>query len=139
MATTKVAQRTSSASATRTEKHEETTYRHIATIDLPFFTAEFRAPVIHFPALPVHAPSRHDLTEAVSAVRSRLPAPEEALYFAGLGLLGLLELIEWPVALAIATGTVIAQRHGAAGGADGARHPGSAPDKPSRTKEPAGR
>ncbi|QFZ21701.1 hypothetical protein [Saccharothrix syringae] len=37
-------------------------------------------------------------------------APSQVLYFAGLGLLALFELVEWPVALAIGAGTLVAGR-----------------------------
>lgn len=39
-----------------------------------------------------------------------LPPPDHAVYYAGIGALVALELIEWPVALVIAVGHEIAQR-----------------------------
>lgn len=92
---------------TTTQTHR----RRTATVNLPFVTAEFRAPEIHLPSIPLRAPDRSDLTGAVSAIRARLPAPGRVVYYAGLGVLGVLELIEWPVVLAIGVGTAIAQ-HG---------------------------
>ncbi len=92
-----------------TPGHEEAPRRRTATVNLPFVTAEFRAPDIHLPSLPVHAPDRSDLTGAVSAIRSRLPSPGQTVYYAGLGVLGVLELIEWPVVLAIGVGTALVQ------------------------------
>lgn len=118
MASTKVAQRgaatsdNDTADADRPQAH----HRRTATVHLPFVTAEFRAPDIHLPSVPVRAPTRSDLSGAVSAVRSRLPSPEQAAYYAGLGVLGALQLIEWPVVLAIGVGTAIAQHQGAQGG-----------------------
>ncbi|MGH3941849.1 MAG: hypothetical protein ACRDTG_25130 [Pseudonocardiaceae bacterium] len=80
--------------------------KRTATVNLPFVTAEFRAPEIHLPSIP----DRSDLTGAVSAIRERLPSPAQVAYYAGLGVLGVLELVEWPVVLAIGVGTAIAQR-----------------------------
>ncbi|MGH3904957.1 MAG: hypothetical protein ACRDTE_12310 [Pseudonocardiaceae bacterium] len=95
-----------------TPEGEETPRRRTATVNLPFVTAEFRAPDFHLPSLPVHAPDRNDLTGAVSAIRSRLPSPAQTAYYTGLGVLGVLELIEWPVVLAIGVGTALAQQAG---------------------------
>lgn len=139
MASTKVAQRgagtanaeadeaTQSAEATEAARTDETAqgaerpterpeapHRRTATVNLPFVTAEFRAPEIHLPTLPVRAPDRSDLSGAVSAVRAHLPSPGQVAYYAGLGALGVLEIIEWPVALAIGVGTAVAQHYGGA-------------------------
>lgn len=89
---------------TTTQVHRKRT----ATVNLPFVTAEFRAPEIHLPSISI--PDRNDLTGAVSAIRERLPSPAQVAYYAGLGVLGVLELVEWPVVLAIGVGTAIAQR-----------------------------
>lgn len=89
---------------TTTQVHRKRT----ATVNLPFVTAEFRAPEIHLPSIPI--PGRSDLTGAVSAIRERLPSPAQVAYYAGLGVLGVLELLEWPVVLAIGVGTAIAQK-----------------------------
>ena len=40
-----------------------------------------------------------------------IPRPEQLAYFAGLGALVALELIEWPVAIAIAAGHILAEGH----------------------------
>lgn len=40
-----------------------------------------------------------------------VPPPEQLAYFGGLAVLAALELIEWPVALVIATGHVLANNH----------------------------
>lgn len=119
MATTKIAQRGAAASAKATDREEtaereetggqqEAPHRRTATVNLPFVTAEFRAPEIHVPS--VRAPERSDLTGAASAIRSYLPSPAQAAYYAGLGALGVLELVEWPVVLAIGVGTALVQR-----------------------------
>ena len=44
------------------------------------------------------------------ALPSLLPSPEHLAYFAGLGVLAVFGLLEWPVALAIGTGTLVAER-----------------------------
>jgi hypothetical protein len=46
----------------------------------------------------------------VSVVRSYLPPPERLLFFTGLAVLAALEILEWPVAAAVATATVVAAR-----------------------------
>lgn len=44
--------------------------------------------------------------------RVRLPPPERLVYYAGLGLLAVFEVVEWPVALVIGIGHVLAdQQH----------------------------
>jgi hypothetical protein len=41
-----------------------------------------------------------------------LPPPEKLAYYVGLGLLAVLEVVEWPIALVIGTGHVLAdQQH----------------------------
>lgn len=143
MASTRVAQRgagTATAGATeaaapaaeageapRSAERPQTPHRRTATVNLPFVTAEFRAPEIHLPSLPVRAPDRGDLSHAVSAIRTRLPSPGQAAYYAGLGVLGVLELIEWPVALAIGVGTAVAQHYGGADRAESEQRDGKDP------------
>lgn len=84
-----------------------------AAVNVPFVTpqirwAQFRVPEMRLPV------SRENLTGplagAASVVRSYLPPPQRTTFYAGLGLLGALSVIDWPVALAIGAGTVIAQR-----------------------------
>lgn len=104
--------------------------RRTATVNLPFLTAEFRAPEIRLPSIAI--PDRGDLTDAVSALRARLPSPGQAAYYAGLGVLGVLELVEWPVALAIGVGTVIAQ-YGSQQGSDSR---GGRSQRPGREESP---
>jgi xanthosine utilization system XapX-like protein len=41
--------------------------------------------------------------------RVRIPRPEQVAYYGALGALAALEIIEWPVALAIAAGHALAQ------------------------------
>jgi hypothetical protein len=43
--------------------------------------------------------------------RVRIPRPEQLAYFGGLAALAAIEIIEWPVALIIATGHVLASQH----------------------------
>jgi hypothetical protein len=78
-----------------------------ATLDLPFVKAQFRAPQIRVPRIPT--PGRQELGAAAHAVRSFLPSPADVLYFGGLAALAALEVIEWPVAAAIAVGTAVAK------------------------------
>jgi hypothetical protein len=43
--------------------------------------------------------------------RVTIPRPEQLAYFGGLAALAALEIIEWPVALIIASGHVLAEQH----------------------------
>jgi hypothetical protein len=72
-----------------------------ATVNLPFVTAQFRAPDLH-------VPSRKEVGAAARGVASFLPSPKAALYFGGLAVTAALEIIEWPVAVAIGVGTALA-------------------------------
>jgi hypothetical protein len=87
-----------------------------ATVNLPFVTAQFRAPEIHLPH--VHVPGRQEVGALAQTARSMLPSPKTVLYFGGLAALAAIEVIEWPVAAAIAVGTAIARsdRGGQTGG-----------------------
>lgn len=85
-----------------------------ATLTLPFVTAEFRAPQLHMPQ--VHLPrvrmpsppiGRHEVAAAAQVARSYLPPPRQAVYYGGLTLLAALEVIEWPVAAAMAVGAAL--------------------------------
>ncbi|EIV91196.1 hypothetical protein [Frankia sp. QA3] len=67
-----------------------------ATLRLPFVTA-------HFEVSPPPAPGGQIRLGPLS-----LPTPGRTAYYLGLGTLAVVELIEWPVALAIAAGTYVA-------------------------------
>jgi hypothetical protein len=65
---------------------------------------------VQVPRLRMPRVNMPDMGEVVNTVKSRMPSPAEAAYFAGLGVMGLLDVLEWPVVLAVGTGTVIAER-----------------------------
>ena len=73
-----------------------------ATLTLPFFTAQFRAPD-HL------VPTRDDVAGAARGVRSMLPSGRSTLLYGGLGVTAALGVIEWPVAVAIGVGAALAQ------------------------------
>jgi hypothetical protein len=77
--------------------------RRSATLNLPFMTAQFRAPELHMPG-------RDDLSGAARGVRSLLPSKEAALFYGGLAATAVLGAIEWPVAAAIGIGTALASK-----------------------------
>ncbi|HKC26449.1 MAG TPA: hypothetical protein VKB75_00420 [Jatrophihabitans sp.] len=83
-----------------------------ATLNLPFVTAQFRAPRLQRPHVPTPHIRRQELGAAAQTARSFLPEPKQTLYYAGLAALAATELIEWPVAAAIAVGTAVAGRGG---------------------------
>ncbi|HEV7908093.1 MAG TPA: hypothetical protein VGP03_08140 [Pseudonocardiaceae bacterium] len=97
-----------------------------ATLDLPFVRAQFRAPRVRMPRVPT--PGRQELGAAAHAVRSFLPSPADVLYFGGLAALAALEVIEWPVAAAIAVGTAVAK-------SDRRSSDGAESDLPARRRE----
>jgi hypothetical protein len=41
----------------------------------------------------------------------RIPPPDRMAYFAGLGVLAALEIVEWPLALVIGAGHLLADQH----------------------------
>jgi hypothetical protein len=55
--------------------------------------------------------SGNSVTVSVLGLRLELPPAEQLAYLAGLGLLVALEIIEWPVAAAIAVGHALAHSH----------------------------
>lgn len=77
--------------------------RRAATVNLPFVTAEFRAPEVHLP-------SRADVDSAVRRAGELLPSRTAAIYYGGLAATALVGIIEWPVAAAIGVGTALASR-----------------------------
>lgn len=78
------------------------------TVNLPFVTATFHRPEIHLPQIPV--PDRQQVHSAAQAVQPYLPSPGQVAYFGGLAALAVFEVVEWPVALAIGTGTALMGR-----------------------------
>jgi hypothetical protein len=81
-----------------------------ATVNLPFVTAQFRVPNVPMPSVPIPSVSARDVLFAANAAKSYLPSPPRLAYYAGLGLAAAFEVIEWPVAVAIGAGTVVAGR-----------------------------
>lgn len=90
------------------ERHET----HSAMLRLPFLNARFEIP--------------HPSGEPMHLGPMTLPSPGKTAYYAGLGLLAVTEVIEWPVVAAIAAGTYVAQHTGTPRGdqlrAEQARH-----------------
>lgn len=74
-----------------------------ATLNLPFVTAQFRAPNVRMPG-------RSDVDAAARGARSMLPSPRAGLYYGALALTAAVGVIEWPVAAAIGVGTALASR-----------------------------
>jgi hypothetical protein len=67
-------------------------------------TMQVRIPRFHMPQVKLP-----DMKEAANKIKSRMPTAEETAYFTGLGIMGLLDVLEWPVVLAVGAGTVIAE------------------------------
>jgi hypothetical protein len=101
-----------------------------ATVALPFVTAEFRAPEVHLPrsvptpsleSVPLvgrlprpHVPeaAKRQVMGVAHVVGPQLPERSQLTFFAGLGVVAAAGLIEWPVAAAVAVGTVVARKAG---------------------------
>jgi hypothetical protein len=98
---------TASAPSAAEPRHDGTSHR-IKTLHLPYVTAIIEVPQVPRPHLP-HV-RRRDLAEAAGAVTSYLPSPGQLLFYGGLGALAALEVLEWPVAAAVAAGTYVARR-----------------------------
>ncbi|MFC0531896.1 hypothetical protein [Phytohabitans kaempferiae] len=105
------------------------------TVNLPFVSATFHLPdvgslrrlVDRVPHPPLPRLGRAEAAHAARAVAGHLPPPTRLAYYAGLGVLGVTGVIEWPVAVAIGAGTLFARR------ARGAR-----PAQPSRQESRGG-
>lgn len=80
------------------------------TVTLSVPTVSMQARRVKVPDVRLPEVRMPDLGPAVERVRSQMPPPSELAYFAGLGLLGVLEVIEWPIVLVVGAGTVVAQR-----------------------------
>lgn len=87
------------------ESHvEESSGQRTGTLNLPFATVQWRLPDFRMPI------GRQEVEAAVHTVRSALPPPTQVAYYAGLGVLAVFEVVEWPVAAVAAAGMVVAQR-----------------------------
>jgi hypothetical protein len=73
------------------------------TVNLPFVTAQFRAPSLH-------KPGRGDVAAVARGARSLVPSGKAALYFGALAVTAAVGVIEWPVAAAIGVGAALASR-----------------------------
>jgi len=118
----------SAAKATATKRPASRTKPKTATVNLPFVTAEFRAPDVHLPkslprpsleSVPLvgriprpHVPEAagRQLTGAAQVIGDHMPERSQLALFAGLGTVAVAGLIDWPVAAAVAAGTVVARR-----------------------------
>lgn len=82
-----------------------------ATLNTPFVTAQFRVPEMHLPEIHPPTPDMSFFRERVEFVlntaKPYLPSREQALYFGGLSVMAAIELIDWPVAVAIAVGNAL--------------------------------
>jgi hypothetical protein len=89
--------------------------RRTATVALPFVEATFRmprqirVPHVGMPHVRIQV-SRQELGHAGHAVKTWLPDRDRLLLYTGLGGMAALGAISWPVAGAVAAGTVVATR-----------------------------
>jgi hypothetical protein len=80
------------------------------SLDLPFVSVEVRPPDIHMPDVQLPRVNRQEVGHAADVARSFLPPPERLVYYGGLSALAVFGVLEWPVAVAIGAGILIAQR-----------------------------
>ena len=88
---------------TETTGAEATGGGRTATLNLPFVTAQFRAPDLH-------VPSRQEVGDAARGAWSMLPSGSSMLFYGGLAATAVVGAIEWPVAAAIGVGSALASR-----------------------------
>lgn len=109
---------------------QRATAARTATVNLPFVTAEFRMPDVHVPEVhvprprvpsmhmpTVHVPrppvphvSRREVSDVARFAASHLPSRKRLGFFASLGALAALDVIDWPVAAVVAAGSAIRDR-----------------------------
>jgi hypothetical protein len=102
-----------SPESTQSDRGARSTVRgtpRTATLDLPFLTAQLRIPELPAPRLPRF--SGREVRDAAQGISGLLPSPEQLAYYTGLGLMAALDVIDWPVAVAIGAGTAVARRRG---------------------------
>src|SRR4051794_5086392 len=98
---------TAEASGNSSEPANGNASHYSATIRLPFLTAHLEVPKPSRPHLPeLQAP---DFSKPVRIGPVAVPAPPKTVYYLGLGALAVAEIVEWPIAAAIAAGTYVAQ------------------------------
>ncbi len=97
-----------------TSPGREPTGRRSASLELPFVSAQFRAPDWHLPEW--RLPNRGDLDAATRGARSMLPSRKSMLFLGGLAVTAVAGVIEWPVAAAIGVGSALAARGGEGSG-----------------------
>jgi hypothetical protein len=111
---------TSRASRDRTQPTSATD-GDLLQLDTPVVSLHVHRP--HMPSMPripgitrmprMISNRGQEMNRAVETVKTFLPPAERIAYYSGLGLLAALGLVEWPVAVAIGAGTVLATRAGA--------------------------
>jgi hypothetical protein len=79
-------------------------------LDFPLVTMNVRAPDLRMPQAGLDQAVHVVQTHVMQTARALLPPAERVGYYAGLGAITAVGLMEWPVAAAIGAGTVIARR-----------------------------
>jgi hypothetical protein len=118
---------------TAEQSRSEAVRKERAEVHLPFVGARFHVPAVsvpapHLPRVPVPrvpvsrvpmprvprprvaVPRRAEVRQAAGVVRSFMPPPERVAFYGGLGVMAVVGVLEWPVAVAVGAGTVVAQR-----------------------------
>jgi hypothetical protein len=102
-----------------------------STVRLPFITASFTrrsgGPSVPTPSVPNPLNALADAGQAVTAAVASVPR-EKAVFYVGVGALGVLGVVDWPVAAMVAAGTYVASRARGRGAA--ASNPDASPNFP---------
>jgi hypothetical protein len=102
-----------------------------STVRLPFITASFTrtsgGPSVPTPSLPNPLDALADAGQAVTAAVATVPR-QKAVFYLGVGALGVLGVVDWPVAAVVAAGTYVASR--AHGRSTNASNPDASPNFP---------
>ncbi|MFC4534312.1 hypothetical protein [Sphaerisporangium dianthi] len=84
-------------------------------LDTPVVSLHVHRP--HMPKMPrmpgmsrQSTPRGQEMNMAMETARTFLPPPDRLLYYGGLGLLAALGMIEWPIAVVVGAGTIVAAR-----------------------------
>jgi hypothetical protein len=123
--------RETEGAAQEMEMHTQGGGVRTGTLTLPFATVQWRLP--EFP-MPV---GRQELEAAVHKVREVLPPPTQLAYYAGLGVLAVFEVIEWPMVVVAAAGMIVVQRTVRRQDEHGKESDATASEKPAKPVKPA--
>ncbi|WP_158885942.1 hypothetical protein [Amycolatopsis anabasis] len=84
--------------------------RYANTFNLPGISVQFDVPKMGIPR-----PVKKTAVVAAKKAQALIPPPKQVAFYVGLGALAALDVIAWPVAVVVGTGTALARRSGGSG------------------------